>query len=84
MITSVFRSVGKILPSSRTRPKTESGTMAYLVAPEFQINSDVKVSKNIDLSLDLTDDALPKGFENRQNRIRFSLLRKLKFGNYIQ
>lgn len=78
MQKSTKKSRGKLLPSSRPHPKTESGGMPHLVATEFQISSDVDVPKSIDLSVDLTDDALRKGFENRQNRQPSSPSKKLK------
>lgn len=77
MQTSTKKSRGKLPPSSQPHPKTESGGMVQLVAPEFQISSDVEVLKSIDLSVDLTDDALPKGFESRQNRHHSSPSKKL-------
>ena len=78
MRKSTKKSRGKLPPSSRTQPKTESDRIAQLVAPANQIISDVKVPKSIDLSEDQTDDRLPKGLKNRHIMHRSSPSQNLK------
>ena len=78
MRKSTKKSRCKLRPRSQTHPKAESRGMTQLVAPEYQISSDVKVPKRTDRSVDLSNHPLPKRMENRQKTPRSSRSTKLK------